>query len=140
MPLKMHQDPLPEMNLTPMIDIVFNLIIFFMVGTKFAEIDRSVELRVPKVAASRNLSQTTASRVVEVYRDGSIRLGNRTVKLEELQQSLRDDLSSGTEVRVMVRGDAEGAFQHVAGVLTACRDAGVRDLAVAVEPAGKQRR
>jgi biopolymer transport protein ExbD len=115
MPLKMHQDPLPEMNLTPMIDIVFNLIIFFMVGTKFAEMDRSVELHVPKVAAAKNLSQTTASRVVEVHRDGSIRLGKR----------------------VMVRGDAEGSFQHVASVLTACRDAGVKDLGIAVETAGK---
>ena len=137
MPLKMHQDPLPEMNLTPMIDIVFNLIIFFMVGTKFTEMDRSVELHVPKVAAAQNLSQTTASRVVEVHRDGSIRLGKQTVRLEELQRSLRNDVASGVDVRVMVRGDAEGSFQHVASVLTACRDAGVKDLGIAVETAGK---
>ena len=49
MPLKTHQDEQPTLNLTPMIDIVFLLIIFFMVGTKFAEMERTVQLEVPKV-------------------------------------------------------------------------------------------
>ena len=35
MPLKTHQDDMPSINLTPMIDIVFQLIIFFMVGSRF---------------------------------------------------------------------------------------------------------
>ena len=43
MPLKTHQEQLPELNLTSMIDIVFLLIIFFMVGTKFAEIERTCQ-------------------------------------------------------------------------------------------------
>jgi len=50
MPLKTHQDELPELNLTPMIDVVFLLIIFFMVGTKFADMERNVELKVPRVS------------------------------------------------------------------------------------------
>ncbi len=49
MPLKAYQEQLPELNLTSMIDIVFLLIIFFMVGTKFAEMERNVKLDVPRV-------------------------------------------------------------------------------------------
>ncbi len=47
MPLKTHQDEQPTLNLTPMIDIVFLLIIFFMVGTKFAEWENKLALKVP---------------------------------------------------------------------------------------------
>ena len=49
MPLKTHQDEQPTLNLTPMIDIVFLLIIFFMVGTKFAEWENNLALKVPQV-------------------------------------------------------------------------------------------
>ena len=44
MPLKIHIDEQPSLNMTPMIDIVFLLIIFFMVGTKFTELERKIGL------------------------------------------------------------------------------------------------
>ena len=47
MPLRTHQDEAPAINLTPMIDIVFNLIIFFMVGARFTELEKKVDLAVP---------------------------------------------------------------------------------------------
>lgn len=139
MPLKSHQEPLPDMNLTPMIDVVFNLIIFFMVGTKFAEMDRAVELKVPRVASVKNLSAIPARRVIEVYRDGTIRMGAETVPLDRLTQRLQQEVETSTDLGVTVRGDAEGAFQNVANVLTACRDAGLSDLAISVELNSKRR-
>ena len=53
MPLKTHLDEQPSLNLTPMIDIVFLLIIFFMVGTKFTELERKIALEVPQISESR---------------------------------------------------------------------------------------
>ena len=44
MPLKTHTDELPSMNLTSMLDVLFLLIIFFMAGTKFAEMERKIAL------------------------------------------------------------------------------------------------
>ena len=70
MPLKTHQEDLPAINLTPMIDIVFNLIIFFMVSTRFTEIERKVDLSVPKVGGTANLKEVPRSRTINVYRDG----------------------------------------------------------------------
>ena len=50
MPLKTtRDDEMVSINLTPMIDIVFQLIIFFMAGTKFTELERSIGLQVPQV-------------------------------------------------------------------------------------------
>src|SRR2546425_1069130 len=62
MPLKTHQDDMPAINLTPMIDIVFNLIIFFMVSTRFTEIERKVDLSVPQVGGASGLSEVQRTR------------------------------------------------------------------------------
>src|SRR5690242_20795133 len=51
MPLKIQQhDEMPTLNLTSMIDVLFLLIIFFMVATKFDEMERNIEVDVPQVA------------------------------------------------------------------------------------------
>jgi biopolymer transport protein ExbD len=50
MPLKTNLDEQPSINLTPMIDIVFLLIIFFMVGTKFVEMERKIAVQGPRRA------------------------------------------------------------------------------------------
>ena len=49
MPLKTYQDEQPVLNLTPMIDVLFLLIIFFMVGTKFAGNEKKIKLQLPSV-------------------------------------------------------------------------------------------
>src|SRR5262245_21305413 len=88
MPLKTYQDDLPAINLTPMIDIVFNLIIFFMVSTRFTEIERRVDLSVPQVGATGKLGEVQRGRTINVYRDGTITLDSRPVTLTELRALL----------------------------------------------------
>jgi len=72
MPLKTHLDEQPTLNLTPMIDIVFLLIIFFMLGTKITEIERKIPLKVPEVTDHGALSAAPERRIINVYRDGTI--------------------------------------------------------------------
>jgi biopolymer transport protein ExbD len=134
MPLRTHHDELPELNLTPMIDIVFLLIIFFMVGTKFAEMERNVRLEVPRVSQLGTLTAAPDKRVISVYRDGSILLDRQQVTLQDLTGQLRSVARQYPDLGVVVRGDAEGCFQNVASVLTACREAGIQDLGISVRP------
>jgi biopolymer transport protein ExbD len=132
MPLKTHVDEQPTLNLTPMIDIVFLLIIFFMVGTKFTELERKITLRVPEVADRGALTAAPERKVVNVYRDGTITLDKDTVTLEQLTGDLADARRQYEDLGVLVRGDAKGEFQLVASVLNACKQAGVRDLGISV--------
>ncbi|MEM7317376.1 MAG: biopolymer transporter ExbD, partial [Planctomycetota bacterium] len=69
MPLKTYQDEQPTLNLTPMIDVVFLLIIFFMVGTRFADNERKIELDLPTVGEVSALSAAPQMRVVHVLQD-----------------------------------------------------------------------
>lgn len=132
MPLKTHLDEQPTLNLTPMIDIVFLLIIFFMVGTKFTELERKIGLRIPEVADRGALTAAPERKIVNVYRDGTVTLDQVAVTLDQLSSRLAAARSQYSDLGVLVRGDAEGEFQHVASVLNACKQAGIRELGISV--------
>jgi biopolymer transport protein ExbD len=139
MPLKTHQEELPAINLTPMIDIVFNLIIFFMVGARFTDLERKVDLSVPEVADIRTLTPTPEKRTINVYRDGRLELDGEPVSVDQLILRLSDAQRQYAELGVNVRGDGEGPFQNVATVLTACRQAGISELGISVRLGTKER-
>ena len=134
MPLKTHQDDLPAINLTPMIDIVFNLIIFFMVSTRFTEIERKVDLSVPQVGGASGLSEVQRSRTINVYRDGAIQLDSQAVTLTELRSLLAAAHRQYEGLEVTIRGDGFTPYQNVAAVMTACRQAGIAEMGIAVAP------
>ena len=142
MPLKTHLDEQPTLNLTPMIDIVFLLIIFFMVGTKFSDLERKIGLKVPSVVDSGALSAAPERRVVNVYRDGSLTLDRQSVTLAQLTENLAAAQRQYSDLGVLIRGDASGQFQRVAEVLNACKQAGIVELGISVRlaSAGSKRR
>ncbi len=135
MPLKTNFDEQPSMNLTPMIDIVFLLIIFFMVGTRFVEMERNIAVQVPAVRDVQTLSPPPERRVINVYRDGQISLDRQPVTLDQLTSELTIGRQQYAELGVIVRGDAEGTFQNVASVLNACRQAGIAEMGISVRMA-----
>lgn len=137
MPLKTQFDESPTINLTPMIDVVFLLIIFFMVGTEFTELERKIALRIPEVSDVKALTPAPERRVVNVYRDGRIALDREIVSLEQLVDQLVAARQEYADLGVMVRGDADGSFQSVASVLGACREAGVGEMGISVRLARK---
>jgi biopolymer transport protein ExbD len=132
MPLKTHLDEEPTLNLTAMLDVMFLLIIFFMLGTRFIDDERKIGLRVPEVVDRTALTAAPARKEVNVYRDGTITLDKTTVNLEQLTTRLATARRQYADLGVLVRGDARGEFQHVASVLTACKQAGIQDLGITV--------
>lgn len=139
MPLKTHVDDLPALNLTSMLDVVFLLIIFFMVGTNFTQPEHDLDLQVPTVSEGGHLSQVGEKKVVNIFADGRITLDRAEVDLERLKTSLAAARQQNDALAVMVRGDASGTFQRVAEVLNACKQAGISDLAISVSLTAAQR-
>ena len=137
MPIKTHQAEKPTLNMTPMIDILFLLIIFFMVGTKVTEIERKIGLEVPEVSDTETPETPPQHKVINVYRDGSVTLDEEPMELDQLEQQLTSLRQQTSTLSVIIRGDAEGAFQNVASVLSVCRRAGVSDMGISVRMARK---
>jgi len=136
MPLKTQHDEAPALNLTSMIDVLFLLIIFFMVATKFDELERNIEVAVPEVAQAGDAGSPPKPRVVVVQPDGRLELDGTSVSLDELTAQLATARTTLGEPPVVIRGDAKCPFQHVAAALAACRQAGVSELGITVRIAG----
>ena len=132
MPLKTSIDEPPSLNLTSMIDVLFLLLIFFMAGTQFTELERNVALQIPQVGDVRDLPAAPQRHTISVFRDGQISLDREPVTLAQLSQRLVARRESNARLSVLVRGDGEGSFQNVASVLAACRQAGISDLGISV--------
>ena len=132
MPLKTQHDEQPSLNMTPMIDIVFLLVIFFMVGTKFAEMERTIKLEVPRVKNIGALTAVPEKRIINVYRDGTIVMDEQEYVVDGLEKSLAESVAEYPDLGVVIRGDGKSTLQNVATVLTACRQAGISDMGISV--------
>ena len=132
MPLKTQQDDQPRLDLTPMIDVVFLLIIFFMVATSFDEMERDIEIELPEVASAQALTDAPKQRVVTVSAEGQVTLDNKKITLPELITKLSAARQEYPEISVVIRGDASCAYQHVAATLAACKEANITDIGLPV--------
>jgi biopolymer transport protein ExbD len=142
MPLKTMRDEQPSINLAPMIDIVFLLIIFFMVGSQFTQWsgeERDLNVHVPQVAPTPANAADQRKRVINVLNTGEIRLDDQTVELGQLESLLRDARAQNPKTGVVIRGDSNSAYQAVADVIAACRRAEIQDLNLAVRVAQAER-
>ena len=136
MPIKTQNDDTPTLNLTPMIDVVFLLIIFFMAATRFSELEQNIELELPEIVSSRSDQTPPQPRTVSVFADGHVELDGQAVSLIELKAALAALQQTGRNTGVVVRGDASCEFQHIAAAMGACRDAGISELGITVRIAG----
>lgn len=142
MPLKTMRDEQPALNLTPMIDIVFLLMIFFMVGSRFTELndeERDMAVRVPQVSSTPTTSAAARKRMVNVFSDGIVHLDGERVSLIQLEQSLRASKSQNPHTGVVIRGDSNSVYQTVADVIAVCRKAEIQDVNLAVRVAQSER-
>lgn len=133
MPLKTQIDDPPTLNLTSMIDVVFQLIVFFMVGTRFATPEHKLDVQVPTVKDVSGSKVSPAKHVVHIGREGAILLDQDRVTLDELGTRLAALRRSTRDLSVLVRGDGQVPLQIAANVLATCRKAGVTDLGISAK-------
>ena len=132
MPVRTHFDESPPLNLTAMLDVMFLLIIFFVLNTKFLDDERQIEVQVPHVADRGHLAPVAERKTINVYRDGTITLDQMPVTIEDLPARLTLARGPAGQIGVLVRGDGQGEFERVAAVLNACKQAGIADLGISV--------
>jgi biopolymer transport protein ExbD len=131
MPLKTESAEEPTMNLTPMIDVVLLLVIFFMVGTQFTEAEKQFDIDLPSVAAAQPLTGRPDELVVNITKDGAMYLETQPVTLAQLEQELQAAYERYEDQAVMVRGDAEVPYQAVMDVLGLCQQVNITNVQLA---------
>jgi biopolymer transport protein ExbD len=131
MPLKTHEPEEPSLNLTPMIDIVLLLVIFFMVGTQFTDDENGFEILLPTVSEAQPLTALPDELVVNVSADGSISLGGEVKTHAELEADLRAAQERYADQAVIIRGDAVGPLQHTMTILEICNRVNLKVIRLA---------
>jgi biopolymer transport protein ExbD len=116
-----------NIDVSPLIDMVFILLIFFMVTTTFVK-DMKLDLNRP-AAASASKSD---SKVVRVYIDntGAVYIDNQPVQIWAIQSKLRDLLRTETDKAVLVISDETIPVETLIDVVDECRMSGAKDVAV----------
>jgi biopolymer transport protein ExbD len=131
MPLRVPASENPELNLTPMIDVVLQLVIFFMVGTQFVDRERKIDIDLPLVSAAAPLTEKPDELVVNIAKTGDITLSGKVVTPEDLRRRLEEAKQSYKDQAVVIRGDRDCIYQQVMTVVDLCKQAGIDNLQVA---------
>ena len=134
MPLRTESLEEPQLNLTPMIDIVFLLIIFFMVGTRFSEIEQQYDIELPTASAVQPMTTRPDALVLNVARSGTVAMNGVALDLEELQTKLEEARAKYPDQAVLIRGDGEGIYQSVIDVMDTCHRAKIQKFSLAFQP------
>lgn len=119
--------------MTPMIDVVFLLIIFFLVSSHLARREVRLELDLPKAVSAARDASVSPRLTINVRATGETLLGARNVSHTELLarlQSASDEHGAG--LRVRVRGDEQATYETIEPVLAACSEAGIVDIGFGV--------
>ncbi len=116
-----------NIDVSPLIDMVFILLIFFMVTTTFVK-DMKLDLNRPSASSATSAD----SKVVRVYIDntGAVYIDNQPVQLWAIQSKLRDLLRTTTEKSVLVISDETIPVETLIDVVDECRMSGAKDVAV----------
>ena len=109
-----------DINLTPLIDVVFLLLIFFMVTATFQNDERDLRISVPQAEHGNPIRDLPEVMVVGVRKDGTISIGGREVDKEELRRVLTRARRKNRKQKVIVRADRDTPFQHPILVLDMC--------------------
>ncbi|MGQ4807902.1 Tol-Pal system protein TolR [Candidatus Entotheonellaceae bacterium PAL068K] len=120
-----------RVELISMTDIVFLLLIFFMVSTTFVDFSRRLDIQLPETKAAE-VAQDVQQHIIEMDTQGTLRLDGQPVRLQELPQRLAPGAESARQRAVIIRADKRLPYGKVVTVLGLVRQAHIRDIAVAV--------
>lgn len=117
-------------DMSPLIDMVFILLIFFMVTTTFV---KDMKLDLDRPSASSGAAASTKALRVFIDQYGDIYVDNQPVRIYSLQSKLRDLLRASTDKSILVVTDEKVTAKLVLEVVDQARLAGAKDVGVATE-------
>jgi len=113
-------------NMTPMIDVVFLLIIFFLVSSHLVKQEAQMELPLPVADSGEEPNDEARRLTLNVTADGSMLLAGRRLDRDELKQRLeqaRDE--HGRDVEIRIRGDRNVPYSAVSPIMLSCARTGI---------------
>lgn len=130
---RVQADESPVINMTPMVDVILCLLVFFMAATRLYDWDENeFVVKVPEVSDAAPLTAAPEDLELTVKRPGVVAVGDKTYDLDGLVILLREARGRYANQGVVIRGDASLTYQDMADVLSACDRAGIPNIRLPV--------
>lgn len=129
---------LMKMNMTPMMDVTFQLLIFFMTATQMSQVNRE-QLDLPKLQGSQDREERGMT--VNVADDGRILVNGTVLTLDELVARVGTELArvdnDPSRLQIEIRADRRGASRGVNSVVEALAKLQVKKIRIGVQVPGR---
>lgn len=121
-----------DIDMAPMIDCVFLLLIFFLVATEFEKTERELATQLPQASEAMPITAKPKELTVNVDKDGRIIVNRQTLTEAQLLAALQQAAANNPgRQKVIIRADRRCVWQHVVTVMDLCNKAHIRDYVVA---------
>lgn len=121
----------PKLMIIPMIDIIFFLLVFFMMSTLFMVEQKTIPLNLPQAAAAQPDMQRQVA--ITVTAQGKVFFEQEELPPEYLAARIKAELDRSAETSFILRGDKQTEYGKVVTVLDELKRSGVRKIAIAAE-------
>jgi biopolymer transport protein ExbD len=128
-----HLVTLSEINITPLLDLAFVLLIIFVITTPLLE--QSINLKLPRGGQPDKFVNKRDIRTVEVSNTGVYALDKQRVSFNQLLAQLTQDFRANPDLIVYIRADQDGPYKNVAAVIDGCQRSGITRYSLRTEPA-----
>lgn len=130
---------LAVLNLTPLIDVVFLLLIFFLVASRMSQEEHQLDIALPSAANAVPMTVEPQELIVNIDQQGRLLVDAKPMSLEDFESMVRLlSVNNPTGNSVIIRGDRRVAFQAPIDVMNICLKYGVAYSASTAEEENKQ--
>jgi len=123
--------PMQQLPVVPLVDTVLNLLIFFLVATRFAQAERELDVKLPEASEARPLTAKAQEMFISIDARGRYLVGGKLVASDGLFPVLNQAWTNNPgRVSVVIRADGQCRWQAVVAAMNACHKAKIRDYHV----------
>jgi biopolymer transport protein ExbD len=134
MQVQSDNKPYDDINITPMLDLAYVLLVIFIIMTTATV--QGMKVNLPKASAAPSLAQQT-TKAITVANDGKLFLDTIPVTLPELEQRLVQQRALTPEFPIVVRGDSQTSYQNVVDVLDLLGRLNFTQVGMATKPSAR---
>lgn len=129
---------LSDINITPLLDLAFVLLIIFVITTPLLE--KGIDLNLPTEGGKTDKQLDRSDiRTVEIDHQGKYKLNKREMKIEQIEMQLASEFKKNPNLLVYIRADENGPYKHVAAILARCQRSGIKNYSLRTTEPGRER-
>ena len=124
-----------SINIIPMIDVIFFLLVFFMLFTSFRSTPQGLNMQLPRAVTATE--QTSQNVIVNIDQEGDIFYQGEELSLGQVTAKIKKENKNIDNLTAVINADKDTRYKHVVSVMDSLRKAGIYKLALAAESKGE---